>query len=108
MEGNYYTLSIPTTILDIMASTKSFGQQAQQDLANRFAAQYEHAQSLLRPVNATIRFFSVDPGGGQWVLDNGWNLRVCHYFLQFLLVVQVQSERRSGTSGRLCQGSSRS
>jgi hypothetical protein len=77
IEGNFYTLSIPTTILDLMVHTKSFTQDAQQDLANRFAANYEHAQSLLRHVNETIRFFNVDPGGGQWVVDNGRNLRVC-------------------------------
>ena len=76
IEGNFYSLSIPTTILDLMVHTKSFTQVAQQDLANQFAANYEHAQSLLRPVNETIRFFNVDPGGGQWVLDNGRNLRV--------------------------------
>jgi hypothetical protein len=76
VEGNFYTLSIPTTILDLMAYTKSFAQDTQQELARRFAANYEHAQSLLRPVHESIRFFGVDPGGGQWVLDNGRNLRV--------------------------------
>ena len=80
VEGNFYSLSIPTTILDLMVHTKSFSQVAQQDLANRFAVNYEHAQSLLRPVNETIRFFNVDPGGGQWVLDNGRNLRVCSIY----------------------------
>ena len=76
VNGSFYTLSIPTTILDLMTHTKSFEQEAQQDLARRFAANYEHAQSLLRPVNETIRFFTVDPGGGYWILDNGRNLRV--------------------------------
>ena len=76
IEGNFYSLSIPTTILDLMVHTNSFSQSAQQDLALRFAGNYEHAQSLLRPVNETIRFFNVDPGGGQWVIDNGRNLRV--------------------------------
>jgi hypothetical protein len=76
VEGNFYSLSIPTTILDLMTYTKSFAQERQRDLARRFAANYEFAQSLLRPVKETIRFFMVDPGGGQWVLDNGRNLRV--------------------------------
>jgi hypothetical protein len=79
IEGNFYALSLPTTILDLMVSTQSFKQIAQQDLANRFAAHYEHAQSFLRPINETIRFFNVNPGGGQWVLDNGRNLRVTFY-----------------------------
>lgn len=76
IEGNYYTLSIPPTVLDIMSFTKSFAGQAQRDLAMRFAANYEYAQSLLRPVNETIRFFTIDPGGDRWILDNGRNLRV--------------------------------
>jgi arylsulfatase A-like enzyme len=76
VDGNFYSLSIPTTILDIMMHTNSFSQKRQQDLALRFAANYEYAQSLLRPIRETIRFFGVDPGGGQWVLDNGRNLRV--------------------------------
>jgi flavin-dependent dehydrogenase len=42
----------------------------------RFAANYEHAQSLLRPVAETLRLFTVDPGGGSWIVDNGRNLRV--------------------------------
>jgi hypothetical protein len=63
VEGNFYQLSVPTTVLD-----------------KRFAANYEHAQSLLRPVNETIRFFTVDPGGGYWILDNGRNLRVVSVF----------------------------
>jgi arylsulfatase A-like enzyme len=77
VEGNFYSLSIPTTILDLLVNTRSFAQSAQRGVARQFAAHYEHAQSLLRPVNETIRFFTVDPGGGQWVLDNGRNLRVC-------------------------------
>jgi hypothetical protein len=77
VEGNFYTLSLPTTILDLMIHTKSFAQEAQQNLARRFAENYEFAQSLLRPVKETIRFFFVHPGGTQWVLDNGRNLRVC-------------------------------
>ena len=76
VKGNFYTLSIPTTILDLFSFTKSFAQEAQRALAERFAANYEHAQSLLRPVKESIRFFTVDPGGGQWVVDNGRNLRV--------------------------------
>jgi hypothetical protein len=82
IEGNFYSLSIPTTILDIMIHSKSFAQSAQQTLAKRFAEGYEYAQSLLRPVKETIRFFFVHPGGTQWVLDNGRNLRV-----RFLLFV---------------------
>lgn len=91
VEGNFYALSIPTTILDLMVHTKSFAQAAQQDLAKRFAANYEHAQSLLRPVRETIRFFNVDPGGGQWVLDNGRNLRVWPVIVVDSLIVQIQS-----------------
>jgi phosphoglycerol transferase MdoB-like AlkP superfamily enzyme len=75
VEGNFYSLSIPTTILDLMIYTNSFVQSAQQDLALRFARNYEFAQSLLRPVKETIRFFFVHPGGTQWVLDNSRNLR---------------------------------
>lgn len=78
VDGNFYSLSIPTTILDIMMHSNSFSQKRQQDLALRFAANYEYAQSLLRPIRETIRFFGVDPGGGQWILDNGRNLRVSH------------------------------
>jgi phosphoglycerol transferase MdoB-like AlkP superfamily enzyme len=80
INGNFYSLSIPTTILDLMVHTKSFSQSAQQTLAQRFAANYEHAQSLLRPIKPVIRLFSVAPGGGQWVLDNGSNLRVPSQF----------------------------
>ena len=76
IDGNFYTLSIPTTILDLMTHTQSFAQEPQQDLAMRFAANYEHAQSLLRPVAETLRLFTVDPGGGSWIVDNGRNLRV--------------------------------
>ena len=84
MKGNFYGLSIPTTILDLMIHTKSFAQTAQQALARSFAESYEHAQSLLRPVKETIRFFFVHPGGTQWVLDNGRNLRV--HFLPLCLL----------------------
>jgi len=76
MEGNYYTLSIPPTVLDLMTYTKSFQQPQQRDLAMRFAANYEYAQSLLRPINVTNRIFSIDPGGNRWIIDNGRNLRV--------------------------------
>jgi hypothetical protein len=81
VEGNFYQLSVPTTVLDLMLTTGSFEQEAQRDLAKRFAGNYEHAQSLLRPVNETIRFFTVDPGGGYWILDNGRNLRVVLFFI---------------------------
>lgn len=90
--GNFYSLSIPTTILDLMIHTKSFAQSAQQTLARRFAEGYEHAQSFLRPVKETIRFFFVHPGGTQWVLDNGRNLRV-RFPLCLLIEVCIQSER---------------
>ena len=79
IKGNYYALSIPTTVLDLMIHTNSFEQKDQQDLARRFAANYEHAQSLLRPINETLRFFTVDPGGDYWIVDNGRNLRVFCY-----------------------------
>jgi arylsulfatase A-like enzyme len=76
VQGNFYGPAIPTTILDLMSYTKSFAQIAQRELADRFAANYEFAQSFLRPVKEAIRFFFVHPGGSQWVLDNGRNLRV--------------------------------
>jgi hypothetical protein len=76
IEGNFYSLSIPTTIHDLMVYTNSYKQEKQQKLANRFAANYEYAQSLLRPINETIRFFAIAPGGDVWTLDNGRNLRV--------------------------------
>jgi arylsulfatase A-like enzyme len=76
IHGNFYSLSIPTTILDLMVHTNSIAQSAQRDLARRFASHYEFAQSLLRPVKETIRMFFVHPGGTRWVLDNGRNLRV--------------------------------
>jgi hypothetical protein len=76
VKGNFYTLSLPTTILDIMIHTKSLAQAAQQKLARRFAQNYEFAQSLLRPVKETNRMFLVHPGGTEWVVDNGRNLRV--------------------------------
>ena len=88
IHGNFYSLSIPTTILDLMAHTNSLAQSEQRDLARWFASHYEFAQSLLRPVKETIRMFFVHPGGTRWVLDNGRNLRVTpppnslflHYF----------------------------
>jgi len=76
IEGNYYTLSIPTTLLDIMSLTGSFAQDGQREMAHDFASHYEYAQSLLRPINQTLRFFTVDPGGQNWIVDNGKNLRV--------------------------------
>jgi len=76
VEGNFYGPAIPTTILDIMSYTKSFAQEAQRTLATKFASNYEFAQSFLRPIKETIRFFFVHPGGSQWVLDNSKNLRV--------------------------------
>ena len=54
---NLYGGAIPTTILDIMQYTKSFSQTKQQEMAFRFAANYEHSQSFLRPVKETFRFF---------------------------------------------------
>ena len=85
IEGNFYSLSIPTTILDLLVTTNSFNQSAQKDLAVRFASNYEFAQSLLRPVQETIRIFLVHPGGTRWVLDNSRNLRVSPqpFFLVF-------------------------
>jgi hypothetical protein len=74
--GSFYALSIPTTILDLLAHTKSLTQEIQQTLAMTYAANYEHAQSLLRQIRPTIRLFQVAPGNTQWVLDNGSNLRV--------------------------------
>jgi len=76
IKDNVYALGMPTTILDLMVETNTFRQPAQQDLARRFAANYEHSQSYLRPPKESIRFFLVNPGGSQWVLDNGRNLRV--------------------------------
>jgi hypothetical protein len=80
-KGHYYSLSIPTTVLDLMIHTDSFAQAPQKTLAQRFAANYEHAQSLLRPVKPTIRLFLVAPGGVAWVLDNSVNLRVVSLYL---------------------------
>ena len=76
INGNFYSLSIQTTILDLMVYTNSLSQEDQQTMAWRFAANYEHAQSLLRPVKPTIRLFGVSLGGSEWTLDNGINLRV--------------------------------
>ena len=76
ISGSFYALSIPATILDLLVHTKSLTQEIQQTLAMTYAANYEHAQSLLRKVIPTIRLFQVAPGNTQWVLDNGSNLRV--------------------------------
>jgi hypothetical protein len=107
IEGNFYSLSLPTTILDLMVETNSFSQTAQKEMAMRFARNYEHSQSLLRPVSETIRFFFVDPGGGQWVLDNGRNLRVFPTFLHSNLQVQVRPDKRTGATCGLRHGSPR-
>lgn len=76
LDANVYGAAIPTTILDVMNHTNSFSQSSQQELAMHYAANYEHSQSFLRPMKESIRFFLVNPGGSQWVLDNGKNLRV--------------------------------
>ena len=76
ISGRFYSLSLPTTILDLLVQTKSLSQEIQQTLAMTYAANYEYAQSLLRRVTPTIRLFQVSPGNAQWVLDNGSNLRV--------------------------------
>src|SRR5271170_4605328 len=76
VEGSFYSLSLPTTILDLMIHTNSFGHSTQAALAQRFAENYEFAQSLLRPVKETLRMFLVSPGGTQWAVDNSKNLRV--------------------------------
>ena len=81
LTDNVYSLAMPTTILDLMTYTKTFASPAQQDLAMRYAANYEHAQSYLRPIKESVRFFLVSPGGGKWVLDNGRNLRVLQIHL---------------------------
>jgi arylsulfatase A-like enzyme len=81
IKGDFYSLSIPTTILDLMIHTKSFAQTAQRNLAHRFAQNYEFAQSLLRPINETIRVFLTHPGGSSMVLDNSHNLRVYAFSL---------------------------
>ena len=59
-----------------MSHTNSFKQEGQRNLASRFAANYEYAQSLLRPITETTRMFGLTPGGGEWAVDNGRNLRV--------------------------------
>jgi hypothetical protein len=76
MDKNVYGAAIPTTILDVMNYTSSFSQPSQRNLAMHYATNYEHSQSFLRPIKESIRFFLVNPGGTQWVLDNGKNLRV--------------------------------
>lgn len=86
IEGNYYTLSIPSTVLDILNYTGSLTYHEQGHIAMRFAENYEHAQSLLRPVKEGIRFFTIDPGGWFWILDNGRNLRVRTLPFPFILV----------------------
>jgi hypothetical protein len=62
-----------------MVHTNSLSQEDQKTMANRFAANYEHAQSLLRPVKPTIRAFGVSLGGTEWTMDNGINLRVSYF-----------------------------
>ena len=100
VKGNFYTLSIPTTILDLMVHTKSFAQSTQRHLAWNIAKNYEFAQSLLRPVKDAIRFFFVHPGGTQWVVDNSRNLRVSHS-ISILIVVHVQSREQLCEISRL-------
>jgi hypothetical protein len=82
LTDNVYGLGMPTTILDLMTETNTFRQPAQQSLAKTFAANYEHAQSYLRPTMESLRFFLVNPGGSQWVIDNGRNLRVSRFPLK--------------------------
>lgn len=76
VEGDFYSLSIPTTILDILNHTKSLAQESQRNLAGQIAEHYEFAQSLLRPVKEFIRLFFVHPGDKSWAVDNSQNLRV--------------------------------
>jgi arylsulfatase A-like enzyme len=76
VDGSFYTLSIPTTLLDLMNHTKSLAQESQRRMASRFAENYEFAQSLLRPVKDFIRLFFVHPGEKSWAVDNSQNLRV--------------------------------
>lgn len=85
IEGNFYQLSLPTTILDLMIHTNSFKTSAQVALARRFSQTYEFAQSLLRPVKETLRMFLVSPGGTQWAVDNSKNLRVIPFWKSRLL-----------------------
>lgn len=91
VKGDFYSLSIPPTILDLMSYTKSFEQQKQRDLADRFARHYEHAQSLLRPIKPTLRFYTIDPGGDFWIVDNGQNLRVSRFHFHNADCVSVNS-----------------
>jgi hypothetical protein len=107
MEGNFYALSLPTTILDLMIHTESFAQSAQQALARRFAENYEYAQSLLRPVKETLRMFLVHPGGTRWIVDNGRNLRVLSVVNGTLTEVRIQSQNELCTISRLYTGSQR-
>jgi len=76
VEGSFYALSLPTTILDLLIHTNSFESSTQIDLAEQYARNYEYAQSLLRPVKDSLRMFLVSPGGTQWAVDNSHNLRV--------------------------------
>lgn len=93
VEGNFYALSLPTTILDLMIHTDSFQLTTQDDLARRFAQNYEFAQSLLRPVKETLRIFLVSPGGTQWAVDNSKNLRVLSFSV-YADIVCIPSRRR--------------
>ena len=43
IEGSFYSLSLPTTILDLMVHTNSFQLSTQDELAQRFAQNYEFA-----------------------------------------------------------------
>lgn len=76
VKGNFYSLSLPTTILDLLIYTRSLYQPVQRDLAWNIAKNYEFAQSLLRPVKESLRMFQFSPGGGMWAVDNSRNLRV--------------------------------
>jgi hypothetical protein len=77
-----------------MVHTRSFEQEAQRELAQRFAGNYEHAQSLLRPVNETLRFFLLSPGGSRWIVDNGRNLRVQSSIIRVLILVSIRFGNR--------------
>ena len=78
--------------MDLMIHTKSFEQGPQRELAEKFARHYEYAQSFLRPITPTIRFYTVDPGGDFWILDNGRNLRVRHDLPDFVSNSQCKFE----------------
>jgi phosphoglycerol transferase MdoB-like AlkP superfamily enzyme len=102
VKGNFYALSIPTTILDLMIHTKSFAQTAQQNLARRFAQNYEFAQSLLRPVKETLRLFFVHPGGTHMLLDNSQNLRVIPFSHKLNSVYLLADPRLRQIGGLHC------